>query len=95
MSDPIPRPLLTIYRRAQCPLCDEAEILLATALEARARRGEPTPVLQRVDVADGPDLEERFGSRVPVFAVGDEELGPVLDPGGLRAFLERVLPVLA
>ena len=95
MSQPLPRPCLTIYRRAQCQLCDDAEAMLATALEVRARRGEPIPTLERVDVAADPGLEARYGARVPVLVVGEQELGPVLDPGRLRAFLERALPVLA
>ncbi|CAN5604375.1 hypothetical protein BH23CHL8_BH23CHL8_28600 [soil metagenome] len=94
MSHPIPRPRLTIYRRAQCQLCDDAEAMLATELVGRASRGELTPVLSRVDVTADPELEARYGARVPVFVVAGQELGPVVDPGRLRAFLERVLPVL-
>lgn len=91
MSDPIPRYRLTIYRRAQCQLCDDAEAMLASELEAREGGDELTPVLSRVDVTGDSELEARYGPRVPVFVVGDQELGPVLDPGRLRAFLERVI----
>ena len=89
------RPLLTIYRRPGCTLCDEAESLLAEELEARAARGELTPIIAVVDVSSDSALEARYGSRVPVFAVADDEIGPVISQRRLRAFLERLLPVLA
>jgi hypothetical protein len=95
MSVTSPRPVLTVYRRASCELCDELRVELQAALEDRAVRGDPTPTVHEIDVATDPALEARYGGLVPVVAVGDQELPLVLSGRQLRAFLDRTLPRLA
>lgn len=57
-------PPLTLYTRAGCHLCEQAEAGLR-ALDYRY-----TPV----DVSGDPDLEARFGHDVPVLALGERVL---------------------
>jgi hypothetical protein len=94
MTESSPHVVLTVYRRARCPLCDEADAWLQAALEERVVRGQPLPSVRRVDVDSDPGLAERYGALVPVLAVGTAELPLVTSGRQLRAFLERTLPVL-
>ena len=47
------------------------------------------PIVERVDIDSEPDLEARYGPRIPVFAIGRHELDLVVTPGRLRALLDR------
>ena len=71
---------LTLYQRDDCKLCDEAVALLARA---------QAPEFESVWIDDDPELETRYGERVPVLR--DEACGRELDwpfdAGTLRAFL--------
>ena len=89
------RTLVLLYRRPTCPLCDEAREVLQAAMEERAARGEPVPVAREVDVASSPELEARFGQRIPVLVAGDQELAMALSGRQVRAFLDRVMGRLA
>ena len=93
-TDPASRPTLTVYRRPGCHLCDDAEVLLRDELAIRARAGQMTANVRRVDISDDPGLESRYGSRIPVFAVGGDELDLVTTPSQVRAFLGRTLPTV-
>jgi len=64
-------------------------------MEERAARGEPVPVTREVDVASSPELEARFGQRIPVLVAGDQELAMALSGRQVRAFLDRVMGRLA
>ena len=92
MSDPQQRPTLTIYRRPGCHLCDDAELLLRDELAIRARAGLAPITVTRVDVTGHPDLEARYGRRIPVFAVAGTETELVTTQRQVREFLERSLP---
>ena len=61
-------PVLTIYGKPGCHLCEEAR---ATVLEVCARRGVE---LVEVDVTLDPVLNRRYGERIPVLALDGEEL---------------------
>lgn len=87
-----PRPVLTVYRRAQCHLCDELTIELQAALEDRARVGAIVPAVTEIDVATDPELEARYGGLVPVLVLGGQELPLVMSGRQARAFLDRSLP---
>jgi hypothetical protein len=94
MNDTTPRPVLTIYRRPGCHLCDDAEILLRDELAMRARAGLPGVSVTHVDISGDADLEERYGRHIPVFAIGDDESELVTNQRQVREFLERALPKL-
>ena len=79
-------PLVRLYARPDCHLCDEArdELLAIRAAGAEFR-------LEEVDIERDEGLLRRFGERIPVIEVEGEvvsELG--LDPDGLRARLDTL-----
>lgn len=76
-----PRPQVTVYTRAHCGLCREAEAIVAQVATGRAD-------IEHVDIDADPSLTERYTVRVPVVAVDGRELFEyVVDPEGLRAAL--------
>lgn len=95
MSDSVLHPVLTVYRREGCHLCDDARQMLQDALEERARRGQPTPQVRDVDIDEEPALHDRYFTRIPVFAIGTDEIELVTSSLAVRRFLERTLPQLA
>ena len=72
--------MLILYQRDDCKLCDEAVALLA-----RVR----APEFESVWIDCDPELETRYGIRVPVLRDGDtgRELGWPFDADALRRFL--------
>lgn len=92
MTDQHERPTLTVYRRPGCHLCDDAELLLRDELAIRARAGLAPITVIRVDITGDPDLQERYGRHIPVFAVGGIETELVTTQRQVREFLERTLP---
>lgn len=71
---------LKLYQRDDCPLCDRALALLSAAR---------MPDFETVWIDDDPDLEARYGSRVPVLRdeANDRELDWPFEPEVLRLFL--------
>ncbi len=68
-TDATPRlPLLTVYGRSYCHLCDD----MIAAL--RALQGRFSFVLEVVDVDSDAGLEARFGEKVPVLMHEAREL---------------------
>jgi glutathione S-transferase len=61
-------PLLTLYGKPGCHLCEEAR---AVVDEARAGRAVE---LVEVDVTLDPVLHRRYGERIPVLELDGEEL---------------------
>lgn len=95
MSDPVDRPVLTLYTRSGCEHCAEARDLLQGALEERTLRDQPVPIVRQVDVDTDPRLAARYGALVPVVTLGGAELPLVTSGRQLRAFLSAALPALA
>jgi glutaredoxin len=59
---------VTLYSKPDCPLCDVAR-------EALERVRERTAFdLSEVDITSDAELEARLRERIPVVALGDEEL---------------------
>lgn len=71
---------LVLYQRDYCHLCD-----LALAVMAEAR----TPEFESCWIDDAPELEARYGTRVPVLHDGrnGRELDWPFDAAAVRAFL--------
>jgi hypothetical protein len=90
-----PTPTLEFYRRDECELCDEARESLQVVLEERVRRGDPIPRLREINLSRQPELEEAYGARVPVLAVGEQELSLATSARSIGTFLDRVLGRLA
>ena len=76
---------VTLYTRAGCHLCEEAERVL------RAEQAATPFHLQLVDIDGDPELARRYGVRVPVVAVDGQDLFDYEVPVDLlRARLGRV-----
>ncbi len=74
--------VVEVYTREDCGLCDEAEELVA--LEARGCH------IRRVDVDSDPDLQARYGTRVPVITVEGREVAEGrVEPGTVRQAVRR------
>lgn len=78
---------VTLYGKPGCHLCDDARAVVA------AVRAERPFELREVDVTLDARLHARYGERIPVLAIGDEEVFDyVVDPGALRERLDKVAP---
>jgi Glutaredoxin-like domain (DUF836) len=72
----------TVYSRAGCSLCEEMIAELAVLL------GPLAATVRVVDIEGDPDLERRFGHRIPVLAFDDEFVCAYrLDAERARAYL--------
>jgi glutaredoxin len=60
----VAEPRVTLYRRPECHLCDDARDVLV-------RVGEP---FEEVDIETDDELFKRYLERIPVVVVDDEEL---------------------
>lgn len=95
MSISSPTPTVEFYRRDGCHLCDEARDALQLVLEDRVRRGEAVPRVREINLSRQPELEADYGARVPVLAVGSQELALASSTRQISSFLDRVLGLLA
>jgi thiol-disulfide isomerase/thioredoxin len=76
---------LVLYGRPYCHLCDDMAVALAPIAAELGYRVEV------VDVDSSPDLEVRYGERVPVLVhEGSELCHYFLDPEGVRASLAEI-----
>jgi glutaredoxin len=80
---------VTLYSKPDCPLCDEAR----EALErVRARAAFD---LREVDITTDPQLEAQLRERIPVVALGGEELFDYhVDEQALERRLGQAAPAL-
>jgi hypothetical protein len=78
-------PVLTVYGKPGCHLCDDARAVVRDVLAGR------DVGLQELDVTLDPVLERRYGERIPVVALDGEELFEyVVDADALRERLDKV-----
>ena len=76
-------PQWTVYSRADCSLCERMLDELAALLGPEA-----ATAVQVVDIAGQPELERRYGTRIPVLiADGDFVCAYQLDPERVRGYL--------
>lgn len=79
------RPVLTLVSRSYCHLCHDMEMALVPLV---AEYGASVRVL---DVDDDPELELRYGERVPVlFHEGFELCHYFLDAAKVRDYLSKI-----
>jgi glutaredoxin len=85
-STPTPPPTITLYSRPGCHLCDEA---LAALERVQARRGFE---IREIDITSDDELHRRYLERIPVVALGNEELFEFfVDEAALEARLYLLL----
>ena len=78
-------PVLTVYGKPGCHLCDDARDAVRDVLAGR------DVALREIDVTLDPILERRYGERIPVVALDGEELFDyVVDAEALGKRLDRV-----
>ena len=75
-------PVLTLYGKPGCHLCDDARAAVREALAGHDAE------LREVDVTLDPVLENRYGAHIPVVAIDGEELFEYFVDG--RALAERL-----
>ena len=63
-----PAPVLTVYERAGCHLCED---MLSTLAEWRTELGFE---VERIDVDRAPELAACYGAKVPVLVHGSREV---------------------
>ncbi len=77
---------VTLYRRRQCGLCDDALVMLRGL-----SREHPLTIVEQ-DIDDDPELRARYNESIPVVAFGAAELARApIDPDDLRAAVESAL----
>jgi hypothetical protein len=78
-------PVVTLFGKPGCHLCDEARDLVRRACDGRAVE------LREIDVSLDPTLNREYGERIPVLALNGEELFEYfVDEGVLVERLDRV-----
>ena len=78
-------PLVTLYGKPGCCLCDEAKAVVA------AVRADFPFELEEVDISLDPRLHREYGERIPVLDVNGEEAFELgVDEDSLRRALGRV-----
>lgn len=76
---------LTLYGRRYCHLCEEMEALVGPIA------AEFAIAVRYVDVDADPGLDERYGARIPVLALGDTEIAQFrADPSLVREYLAQI-----
>ena len=79
-------PTLTLYSRPGCHLCDDARDALNRVHAHTAFS------LEEIDITTDDELHRRYVERIPVVALGDEELFDYfVDEAALEARLYRLL----
>ena len=82
----MPLPLVTLYARPECHLCDEAR----AGLECLRAAGVDFE-LDEVDIESDEELHRRFLERIPVVELDGEIVSELhLDADGLRARLDTL-----
>ena len=86
-----PLPVLVLYSRDGCHLCEEARAIVQGLLEDRAARSQRIAALHERDIADDPALERRFFATIPVLELGGQRLELATSPARIRRFLDDAL----
>jgi glutaredoxin len=78
-------PVVTLFGKPGCHLCDEARDLVRRVCDDRAVE------LREIDITLDPTLNREYGERIPVLALNGEELFEYfVDEGVLVERLDRV-----
>jgi Glutaredoxin-like domain (DUF836) len=86
-----PLPVLVLYGRPGCHLCDEARATLAALLADRVARGLPVPTVEERDIDGDEDLQRRYAFTIPVVALAGREVELATSPARLRRLIADAL----
>ena len=81
---------LLLFGTEGCHLCEQAEELIEAY-----RLEEPNLQIEKIDIADQEQWQERYAVRIPVLyhVQTDRELGWPFDLADIKAFLQALAPV--
>ncbi|MBE7518853.1 MAG: glutaredoxin family protein [Thermoflexaceae bacterium] len=86
-AGPAGLPVLTLYRRTGCSLCDQAELVIAPLAARLGLR------VERVDIEGDAALHKRYMFEIPVVAFGGRDLlAWPFSAAALEDALETALP---
>jgi Glutaredoxin-like domain (DUF836) len=83
-------PILYLYARPGCHLCDEARSIITALFAERAARGLIIPELVERDVETDPELERAYLTTIPVVELGTSRVELATSVGQLRRLLETL-----
>lgn len=84
-------PVLVLYSRPGCGLCDDARAILRGLLERRAMAGQSVPELIERDIDADPAWQRAYFATIPVVELGDRRLETVTSAAALRRLLAEGL----
>lgn len=86
-----PLPVLLLYTRADCELCDEARALLAALIADRIGAGLSAPAIEERDIESRPEWQRAYFATIPVVEIGGLRLEIVTSAAKLRRLLADAL----
>jgi hypothetical protein len=84
-------PVVVLYTRVGCHLCDEARDMLVAILRRRAAGGLPAPALVERDIDTDDAWLRQFMATIPVVEVGARRLELATTAGKISRFLAETL----
>jgi len=86
-----PLPVLYLYGRPGCHLCEGAHEMLDALLARRADTGLPVPAVVHRNIEEDETWHRRYLTTIPVIAVGDRELELATSMAKVSRFLAETL----
>jgi glutaredoxin len=86
-----PFPVVVLYSKPGCSLCDETRELLGALLAERAQAGLASPPVEERDITTDPAWEAAFFLEIPVVEIGARRLPLAISARALRRLLAEAL----
>ena len=86
-----PSPVVLLYSKPGCGLCDETRSLLEALLEERARAGLVAPPIEERDITTDPTWESALFLEIPVVEIGPRRLPLAISARALRRLITEAL----
>jgi glutaredoxin len=86
-----PSPVVVLYSKPGCGMCDEARELLEALLADRARQGLVAPPIEERDITTDPAWEAANFLEIPVVEIGGRRLPLATSAAKLRRILGEAL----
>ena len=86
-----PSPVVVLYSKPGCGLCDDARELLVAILADRARAGLLAPPIEERDITTDPAWEAAFLLQIPVVEIGERRLPLATSAANQRRLLAEAL----
>jgi hypothetical protein len=86
-----PSPVVVLYSKPGCSLCDETRMLLEALLAERTGAGLAAPPIEERDIMTDPAWEAAFFLEIPVVEIGARRLPLAISARGLRRLLAEAL----